>query len=96
MEPASELLQRTFLSNTVEAYLWAAGILLAGLIFKKIFSVLLTKLVYLLFRKYSSGVKGGNLYAAVDPAGIPFYHADHCIPGMQQAAVPAGVEHGSG
>jgi len=57
MEPASVWLQRTFLGNTLESWLWAAGILLAGLLFKKLFSILLTKLVYLLFKKYSSGVK---------------------------------------
>src|SRR5690348_5504328 len=57
METGNEILQRTFLGNTVEDLLWAAGILLTGFVFKKIFSVLLTKLAYLFFKKYSKGVK---------------------------------------
>src|SRR5688572_25111839 len=56
MEPQAYL-QRTFLDNTLENYLWAAGILLAGWVFKRIFSKLISKVAYSFFKKYSRGVR---------------------------------------
>jgi MscS family membrane protein len=54
---SEDFLEQTFLDNTVRAWLTAAGILLAGLIFKKLFSVLLSKLIYRIFKQHSKGVK---------------------------------------
>lgn len=45
------MLQRTFLGNTVENYLWFLGILLAGLIFKRLLSRLLSAGLFRFFRK---------------------------------------------
>ena len=50
-------LQRTFLDNTVEAWLWAACILLAGLVFARIISRWTSRLAYAFFKKYSRGVR---------------------------------------
>lgn len=60
MELDYAFFQQTYFGNSVESYLWFAGILLFGFAFKKVFSILLTKLVYLLFKKYSKGVRVEN------------------------------------
>ncbi len=51
-----EFLHRTFLGNPVENYLWLAGIILVGFIFKQIFSKLFTALVYRFIKRYSGNV----------------------------------------
>lgn len=48
--------QKGFLNNTVEQYLWVAGMILAGFIFKKFISKFLSAILYRLCKKYSSGV----------------------------------------
>ena len=40
------ILHRTFLGNTIENYCWFAGIILLGLIFKRLLSKLLALFVY--------------------------------------------------
>ena len=51
------ILQRTFLGNSLLSYLWFFGIILAGLIFKRGLSVLLTLTLFKFFKKkYSTGV----------------------------------------
>jgi len=52
----SEFLQRTFLGNAVENYLWVLGILLVGVIFKKIISKLFSIILYRIFKRYSGTV----------------------------------------
>lgn len=47
------MLQQTFLGNTLENYLWFAGILLSGLIFKRLLSRLLSAGLFRFFRKNS-------------------------------------------
>src|SRR4030095_2064621 len=52
----TEFLQRTFLGNTVEEYLWVTGIILLGVIFKKIISKLFSIVLFRIFQRYSGGV----------------------------------------
>src|SRR5262245_27365902 len=52
----SDFLQQTFLGNTIENYLWFAGILLTGFVFKILFSKFISKVVFRLLKKYSKGV----------------------------------------
>jgi len=54
-----DVLQQRILGNTVEDYLWFAGLILAGLIFKNLISRILTFLLFNVLRKYfkTIGVK---------------------------------------
>lgn len=52
----SEILNRTFLGNTIESYCWFAGIIILGLIFQRLLSKWLTMFVYKFLQKYSTGV----------------------------------------
>ncbi len=52
----TEFLNRTFLGNTVESYIWFAAIILVGLIFKKIISKLFTLVLFRSMKKYSGKV----------------------------------------
>lgn len=58
----NEILQKTFLGNTIQSYCWFIGILLLGLIFQKLLSKGLTKLLYRMVRKYAVGVAYDKLY----------------------------------
>jgi MscS family membrane protein len=51
-----DFLNRTYFGNTVSDYLIMAGVLLAGLLFKKIISRFLSSLLFRLFKRYSWGV----------------------------------------
>lgn len=49
-------LEKEFLGNTLESYLWFAGILIAGIIFKKFLSQAISWVAFRLIKKYSRGV----------------------------------------
>lgn len=49
-------MDNTILGNTIESYLWFAGIILVGLVFKALISRLLSRLLFKIVQKYSSGV----------------------------------------
>ncbi len=49
-------LQLKFWGNTLETYLWFIGIVIAGLIFKKLISTFLSWCVYRIFKRYTLGV----------------------------------------
>jgi MscS family membrane protein len=49
-------LQRSLLGNTIETWCWVLGIILLGLILKKVISRLLTLAVFRFVRRYSTGV----------------------------------------
>ncbi len=51
-----EIFHRTFLGNTLESYCWFVGIILTGLLFKKLLSKLLALFVFKFLQKYSKGV----------------------------------------
>ena len=51
-----DFLKQTFLGNIVESYCWFLGIILLGLVFKKIISKFLSRLLFKSLKKYSSGV----------------------------------------
>ncbi len=53
---AYDILQRTFLGNTIESYCWFLGILLIGLLFQRLLSRILTSFVFRFLQKYSKGV----------------------------------------
>jgi MscS family membrane protein len=64
-------LHRTILGNTVEDILWFIGIILAGLIFQRLISRLLTLFVFKFLQKYSTGVGFEKLLALLKrPMGI--------------------------
>lgn len=49
-------LEKEYLGNTVESYLWFAGILIVGLIFKKLITQAVSWIAYRLIKKYSKGI----------------------------------------
>ncbi|REJ80028.1 MAG: mechanosensitive ion channel family protein [Bacteroidetes bacterium] len=51
-----EYLHKTFLGNTLEDYLWFAGILIFGLILKKFLAKILSRILYRLFRNYGKTI----------------------------------------
>ncbi len=57
-----EFLHRTFLENTIESFCWFTGIILLGLLFKKVLSKLLALFVFKFFQKYSKGVGYNKLF----------------------------------
>jgi len=58
----NEFLHRTFLENTVESFCWFFGIILLGLIFKKLLSKLFALCVFRFLKKYSEGVGYNKLF----------------------------------
>lgn len=50
------MLEQTFLENTIENYIWFAGIIFVGLLFKAFISKLLSQLLFRFVKKYSSGL----------------------------------------
>lgn len=56
----SNFLQQQFLGNTIETYLWCGGIILVGLLFKKLISTFLSWCLYRLFKRYTLGVSLKN------------------------------------
>ncbi|OFY87102.1 MAG: hypothetical protein A3F72_16470 [Bacteroidetes bacterium RIFCSPLOWO2_12_FULL_35_15] len=66
-----DILQRTFLGNTLENICWFAGIILVGLIFQRLLSKLLTLFVFKFLQKYSKGVGYDKLLVLLKkPMGI--------------------------
>jgi MscS family membrane protein len=57
----SEFLSYKFLGNTVSAYLWFAGILLVGYIFKTLLSKLIAKVISKMVRSFSDEESQANL-----------------------------------
>ena len=51
-----EFLHRTFLGNTIESFCWFIGIILMGLLFRKLLSKLLALFLFKFFQKYTKGV----------------------------------------
>lgn len=52
----TDFFKQVFLGNTLQAYAWFVGIILLGLLFKKIASRFLSKLLFKLFAKFSDEV----------------------------------------
>ena len=66
-----DFLQRIFIGNTLESYCWFIGIILAGLIFKRVLSKVLTFVVFKFLQKYSTGVGYGKLLTLLKkPLGV--------------------------
>ncbi|WP_299706006.1 mechanosensitive ion channel family protein [uncultured Pontibacter sp.] len=53
MEELRDFLSQEFLGNRVSAYLWAAGILLFGFIFKTLLSKLITSIIFKLVKRFA-------------------------------------------
>ena len=51
-----DILQQRILGNTVESYLWFAGILLAGIVFKRVISKLISRLLFASFGRKTKSV----------------------------------------
>lgn len=60
MNKLEKILHKSFLYNPVENWLWFLGILLVGLLFKRIFSVLLSKIAYRLIKQETQNVPVSN------------------------------------
>lgn len=58
MNIAAEFLSKIYLGNTVEQYFWFLGILLFGFLFLRFISKILSRLLFKLFKKFASEVKG--------------------------------------
>ncbi len=53
----STFFEQIFWGNTIQAYCWFVGIILLGLVFKKIVSRLLSRLLFILFKKFAANIK---------------------------------------
>lgn len=60
-----DFLVRVYYGNTVEDYLWFIGIIIIGLILKRYLAIVLTRGVFRLLKKYSTGVGFQKLLALV-------------------------------
>src|SRR5258705_13034014 len=60
----SEFLNREFLGNSIRQYFMAAGIILLGIIFRKLASKLLSRLLFKFVERYSKGV-GADKFVAL-------------------------------
>lgn len=58
MNIAAEFLTKIYFGNTVQSYLWFIGILFFGFIFLRFISKVLSRLLFKLFKKFASEVKG--------------------------------------
>lgn len=56
MEIGVSFLQQKFLGNTIESYLWFAGILVGGILFKKLISKLISRLLFACFGRKTRSV----------------------------------------
>jgi MscS family membrane protein len=67
----NEFMNQMFFGNPLSSYCWFLGIILVGLVFKKLLSKLLTKLLYKLLKKYTGGV-GVNAFLGLltKPLGV--------------------------
>ena len=65
------MLTRTFLGNTFESYLWCAGILVAGLLFKRILSRWISAAIFRFFSKRSHDV-GASAFVSLLSAPFQF------------------------
>lgn len=66
-----DFMSRIFLGNLVESYCWFVGILLAGLIFKRVLSKILTFCVFKFLQKYATGVGYDKLLVLLKkPLGV--------------------------
>jgi len=67
----NEIFQKTFLENTLESYCWFVGIILFGIIFKKLFSKFLSFIVFKVLQKYAGEVGFDKLLTLLKkPLGI--------------------------
>lgn len=57
-----EVLGQTFLGNTIEHYYWFAGIVVAGIVLKRLLSRGISSFVYRVIKKYSSGLGNNHLF----------------------------------
>lgn len=60
MNNLEKILHKSFLYNPVENWLWFLGILLVGFLFKRIFSVLVSKIAYRLIKQETQNVPVSN------------------------------------
>jgi len=60
MNKLEKILHKSFLFNPVENWLWFLGILLVGFLFKRIFSVLVSKIAYRLIKQETQNVPVSN------------------------------------
>jgi Na+/H+ antiporter NhaD/arsenite permease-like protein/small-conductance mechanosensitive channel len=51
-----EILRQVYFGNTIQAYLWFAGIILLGLIFRQLLSKVFSRFIFRFLKKYSLGV----------------------------------------
>jgi MscS family membrane protein len=67
----NDFFKTTFLDNTVEDYCWFLGIIIAGLMFQRLLSKLLTLFVFKFLQKYTTGVGYERLLALLKkPMGL--------------------------
>jgi len=62
-ESVNSFLDQVFLGNTIENYLWCAGILFTGLVLKNTLSKLFTLILYKLIKRFSGSVTQKEFYA---------------------------------
>lgn len=58
MNLTADFLTQIYFGNTIQQYLWFAGILLFGFVFLRFISKVLSRLLFKLFKKFASEVKG--------------------------------------
>lgn len=63
MDNINNVLKFELIGNTIEQYCWCVGILLAGIIFKRLMSKIFSRLLFRLFKKYSENISINNFLA---------------------------------
>ncbi|MEI8203958.1 MAG: mechanosensitive ion channel family protein, partial [Bacteroidota bacterium] len=62
MDELNEILNYHFLGNTLEKYCWFVGILIFGIIFRRLLSKFSSKLLYRLFKRYANEMSSDNFF----------------------------------
>jgi MscS family membrane protein len=89
MHSFSEIFDTVFLGNTLEQYCWFAGIILLGIIFKRYISKLVNRLLYRLFKKYSSHIPLKKFHEYLHKPTALFFLLVFVYIGFMQLEYPA-------
>lgn len=88
MEELNEILDTTFVDNTIRQYCWFALIIILGVIFKRFISKLLSRLMFRFFKKYSAEISIGKFFEYLHkPTGL-FFLLVFVYIGFSQLRVP--------
>lgn len=92
MHSFSEILDTVFLGNSLEQYCWFAGIILLGIIFKRYISKLVNRLLYRLFKRYSSHIPLKKFHEYLHKPTALFFLPSVCLHRFHAIGIPCFME----